>query len=114
MYIRSENCPVKESCANNGIGTVTIKELANKESMYGHGRFFAHVFIKPGCSVGDHPHIHETEFYYIVKGEGIFNDDGTKVTVRAGDLCVTGNGATHGLANESEEDLEIIALIVTE
>ena len=114
MYTLSENCPRKEICVQNGKGMVNIKELTDKEGLYGHGRLFAHVLVKPGCSIGDHPHFHETEFYYILKGEGVFNDNGTKVIVHAGDICATGYGETHGLANESEEDMEIIALIVME
>ena len=73
-----------------------------------------HVTIRPGCSIGDHPHVHETEFYYILKGEGVFNDNGKEVVVHAGDICATGYGEVHGMENRSDEVLEMIALIVME
>ena len=114
MVTRSENCPRRDECLRNGRGTVNIKDLTDKEGLYGHGRLFAHVTIEPGHSIGDHPHEHETEFYYIIRGEGLFHDNGENVAVRAGDICATGYGQTHGLENNSDENLELIALIVLE
>ncbi len=41
-------------------------------------------------------------------------DDGKKpVLVEAGDAVVTGNGASHALLNNGDEDLEAIAIIMT-
>lgn len=59
--------------------------------------------MDPGCSIGDHPHDHETEFYYIIKGEGVFNDNGKEIVVRPGDICATGYGEVHGLENRGTE-----------
>ena len=89
-----------------------IKHLTDKAAMYDHARMFAHVTIPAGCSIGDHPHVDETEFYYIIKGEGVFNDNGEEKIVRAGDICATGYGEVHGIENKTAEDLEMIALIV--
>ena len=114
MYTLSENCPRKDVRVWEGKGLIHVKDLTDKEGLYGHGRMFAHVTIQPGCSIGDHPHVHETEFYYILKGEGVFNDNGTEVTVRAGDICATGFGEVHGMENRSDAPLELIALIVME
>ena len=114
MYTLSENCPRKDVCVQKGKGLVHIKELTDKEGLYNHGRLFAHVTVDPGCSIGYHDHQHETEFYYIIKGEGVFNDDGKEVLVHAGDLCATGNGKFHGLENKTDESVELIALIVME
>ena len=76
--------------------------------------FLNHVTVDPGCSIGDHPHDHETEFYYIIKGEGVFNDNGKEIVVRPGDICATGYGEVHGLENRGTEPVELIALIVGE
>ena len=114
MYTLSENCPRKDVCVQNGKGLVHIKELTDKEGLYNHGRLFAHVTVDPGCSIGYHDHQHETEFYYIIKGEAVFNDDGKEVLVHAGDICATGYGQSHGLENKSSEPVEMIALIVME
>ena len=112
MVTTSEKCNRREACVQNGKGIIRIKDLTDKEGLYGHGRMFAHVTLEPGCSIGYHPHVNETEFYYIIKGEGVFNDNGTEVTVHAGDICATGYGEGHGMENRTEENLEMIALIV--
>lgn len=114
MYTLSENCPRKDVCLRDGKGTVNVKDLTDAKGLYNHGRLFAHVTIEPGHSIGDHPHVHETEFYYILKGEGVFNDNGTEVIVHAGDICATGYGEVHGIENKSSEVLEMIALIIQE
>lgn len=114
MYTLSENCPVKDVCVQNGKGLIHIKELTDKAGLYGHGRMFAHVTVQPGCSIGYHDHQHETEFYYIIKGEAVFNDDGREVTLHPGDIGATGYGQSHGLENRTEEPVELIALIVME
>ena len=114
MYTLSENCPRADACVRNGNGLIHIKHLTDKEGLYGHGRMFAHVTVDPGCCIGYHAHNHETEFYYIIKGECVFNDDGKEVIVHAGDICATGYGQSHGLENKSSEPVEMIALIVME
>lgn len=114
MVISSEKCNRRDARIQEGKGIIHIKDLADKAGMYDHGRMFAHIVIDPGCSLGYHEHHHETEFYYIIKGEGLFNDNGTGVMVHTGDVCVTGSGAGHSLENCTEEPLEMIALVVME
>ena len=114
MYTRSENCPREDACVRNGQGLIHIKHLTDKEGLYGHGRMFAHITVDPGCSIGYHDHQHETEFYYIIKGEAVFQDDGQEVLLHAGDIAATGYGHSHGLINRTEEPVELIALIVME
>ena len=108
MYTRSENCPRRELCIQNGKGLVELKDLTDREGLYGHGRMFAHVTIRPGCSIGDHPVEHTLAL------EGVFNDNGKEVVVHAGDICATGYGEVHGMENRSDDVLEMIALIVME
>lgn len=114
MFTLSENCRRADVCVQNSRGLCHIKHLTDKEGLYGHGRMFAHVTVDPGCSIGYHAHDHETEFYYILSGEGVFNDDGKEVVVHAGDICATGYGQSHGLENRGSQPVELIALIVME
>ena len=114
MYTRSENCPRADACVRNGQGLIHIKHLTDKEGLYGHRRMFAHITVDPGCSVGYHDHQHETEFYYIIKGEAVFQDDDQEVLLHAGDIAATGYGHSHGLINRTEEPVELIALSVME
>ena len=114
MVTTSENCVRRDTCVQNGKGEVHMKDITDKAGLYGHGRLFTHIVVDPGCSVGYHTHHHETEFYYILKGEGLFNDNGKEVIVHEGDVCVTGFGEGHSMENQSQEPLEMIALIVME
>ena len=72
---------------------------------------FAEVTIPAGCSLGYHVHHNESETYYIVKGEGEYNDNGTTRTVKAGERTFTPDGCGHGIANTGDEDLVFMALI---
>ena len=100
MFTPSDKCPRRDACVQNGKGLIHMKDLTDKEGLYNHGRLF--------------PHDHETEFYYIIKGEGVFNDNGKEIVVRPGDICATGYGEVHGLENRGTEPVELIALIVGE
>ncbi len=86
--------------------------LSGDEEFYGNGRLFNHVILEPGASIGVHKHVGEGEVYYILKGEGIYHDNGTPMPVDAGDVAICKNGESHGLENTSVDDLEMIALIL--
>ena len=57
-------------------------------------------------------HEGESETYYILTGTGIYNDNGTKYPVKAGDVVFCDDGEGHGLLNNGKEDLKFIALIL--
>lgn len=114
MVIKFENLPQRDLCIQNGKGMTHLKDLTDKEGLYGHGRLFAHMTVEPGNTIGYHEHQHEVEFFYILKGEGVFCDNGEEVVVRPGDFCVTGHCDSHGMENRGSEPLEMIALILQE
>jgi mannose-6-phosphate isomerase-like protein (cupin superfamily) len=115
MYTLSENLPRREANVQNGKGLTKSIDLATKAQMYDHARLFSHIYLEPGCSIGYHTHSHETEFYYILKGEAVFDDNHEQeVLLHAGDVAATGYGQGHSLENKSQETVELIALIVTE
>ena len=114
MITRSADCPTRDQCIREGKGLTHIKDLADKAALYNHARMFAHLTLEPGRSIGPHAHEGETEFFYILKGEGQFNDNGTVTTVRPGDVCATGYGTSHSMENVTDKPLEFIALIMLE
>lgn len=73
---------------------------------------YAHVYLKPGEEVHYHEHHGESESYYILSGNGTFNDDGKLISVKKGDLTFTSNGHGHNLVNTGDEILEFMALII--
>lgn len=112
MVIKTEECPRRKANAANGNGLVESKVLAEKDQMHNHVRMFNHMILQPGNSIGEHKHEGETEFYYILKGNPKFSDNGTMKTLRPGDCAVTGNGESHSIANETDQVVEFIAMVV--
>ena len=94
--------------------------ILTKDELNGHGRLYARVVLPSGSSVGWHQHVHDTEPYYVLKGEGDFffgdTKDGprTKEHVRAGQVCLINVGQWHSIENNSGEELELMALIYNE
>lgn len=112
--------PVEVEGLGGGHGKVLKYEIVSKEELNGHGRLYARVVIPSGSSVGWHQHVHDTEPYYILKGEGDFyegdSEDGErrKFHVKAGQVCVIDVGQWHSIENNSDGELEIVALIYNE
>ncbi len=104
--------PVSYQNRFGGQGEVRMKNLLTAEEFCGKGRLFAHNVILPGSSIGFHQHHGDFETYYVLKGEGMINDNGVKSPVRAGDVIYTKNGESHGLENTGTENLEVMALVL--
>ena len=78
-----------------------------------NARMLAEIILNPGCSIGYHRHDSETEYYFILSGTGIVNDDGKEIDVKQGDAIITGNGASHSIKNTGSVPLIFNAVIVT-
>jgi len=95
-----------------GKGSVYFRHPVEKAQLPAKSRLFAEIIVPSGSSMGYHEHMGETEFYYILEGEGILNDGTTCTPICAGDTVVTGNGGGHSVENESGKDLKMLAVIV--
>jgi mannose-6-phosphate isomerase-like protein (cupin superfamily) len=96
----------------DGKGITSITHLVDCEKEK-NVRMMAEVTLQPGDSIGYHQHDSETEYFFILSGSGTVNDDGTETQVRAGDAVITGNGASHSIANTGDVPLILHAVIVT-
>ncbi|MEW6547911.1 MAG: cupin domain-containing protein [Spirochaetota bacterium] len=97
-----------------GKGEVAVMHILEKDEMKGHGRLFARNILKPGTSIGMHQHVGDFEVYYIAKGRGVFNDNGTLVPVKEGDVGIIDNLQSHAIENTGNEDMEVIAVVLYE
>lgn len=95
-----------------GTGHVIIEHILGEKELNGKCGLYARVILEPGCSVGYHEHHHESETYYILTGEGEYNDDGQKRKVVPGDITFTPDGHAHELINTGDTDLTFMALII--
>lgn len=112
--VRRENMVEVDGLAG-GKGKARVYHIVTKEELLGHARLYARVVLPPGSSVGWHQHVGETEPYYILKGEGEFTNNDRSITkVHAGDVCLMEVGQWHSMANNSDGDLEFMALVYNE
>ncbi len=84
----------------------------DKNELNGKGRMFAKITLPPGSSVGWHEHVGDSEAYYILRGQALVNDNGTEVELAAGDVVLTSDGESHSIANNGDQDLVFIALVL--
>jgi mannose-6-phosphate isomerase-like protein (cupin superfamily) len=95
-----------------GNGTVAIRHCVAGEEFTAPVRLCARLTLPPGASIGTHRHDKEDEVYIITGGSGMLDDGRTETRVAAGDAVLTGNGESHAIRNDGNDDLEILAVIV--
>ena len=95
-----------------GNGIVEITNFATPEELNNKGRLFANITLNPGCGIGFHTHENESELFYVMKGEVLYNDNGTECICNAGDVMVCPAGSGHAIACNGEEVAEVCAVIV--
>ena len=98
--------------ARDGEGTTHFTYLLDATNEK-HTRLLAEITLNPGCSIGYHQHESETEYFFILSGEGTVNDEGKEVPVKQGDSIITGNGASHSIKNTGAVPLVFHAVIIT-
>jgi mannose-6-phosphate isomerase-like protein (cupin superfamily) len=109
---RSEMKSEQKEKVQNGEGILSHTHLVDCKDEK-NVKMLAELTLPPGASIGYHKHDSETEYYLIVSGTGLVNDNGRDVTVKAGDAIITGDGASHSIKNSGAVPLVFHALIVT-
>lgn len=95
-----------------GEGRVLINELLAEKQLRGKCGLYAEITVEPGCSIGYHVHNQESETYFVLSGEGEYDDNGTTRTVKKGDVTYTPDGCGHALKNTGDQNLVFMALII--
>jgi mannose-6-phosphate isomerase-like protein (cupin superfamily) len=113
MVIQRKNMEteVKEKM-RGGEGRAELVHLVDCENEK-NIRLLSEMTLQPGCSIGNHSHEAETEYFIILSGSGMVNDNGLETPVQAGDVIITGNGASHSISNTGAAPLVFHAVIVT-
>ena len=112
MIIKRNERQVSERNVRDGIGTVVFSSLTTQDCNPAKLRLCSEMLIRPGCSIGDHKHVAETEIYYCLAGKGQVFDNGKFVDITIGDTAITDGIKPHSIVNNSSEDLRILAIIV--
>jgi quercetin dioxygenase-like cupin family protein len=92
---------------------VEIRVLAEPNEMFNAGRLYAHITIAPGASLEYHRHEEEMESFYVAKGSCRVRDNETTAVLQVGDMLITPNDQAHAVYNDSNEPVELIALIIS-
>ena len=86
------------------------KELRAKMFFDGTNRIMKGLLI-PGASIGMHTHEDSSEIIFITSGRGSVILDGAASPVYAGLCHYCPKGHTHSLVNDTDADLEFLAVV---
>lgn len=97
-----------------GNGEVIIEHYLDEKLLNDSVVMYAKVILKPGCSLGYHKHEGNSETIVILQGTAEYNDNGTAVTLHAGDKVHCPSGESHSIGNaaDAKEDLLLQALVI--
>ena len=98
---------------HGGVGTTQWKGFMPAVAMSTCCESFATLRLPPGAAIGEHQHGESEEIYFVVSGTGVVSQDGNEVEVVPGDLVMTPAGQQHGIANNDDEDLQLVVLRAT-
>ena len=65
-----------------------------------------------GCSIGEHVHEGDSEIFVVERGCPTYDDGGTLVEAKPGDVLICPAETAHSIRNNTGETVDIIALIV--
>lgn len=98
--------------SGNGDGELKLEHILDEE-LGDKCRLYAKVTIPAGSTLAYHEHHEEGESYFVLSGEAIYDDNGTKRKIGPGDTTWTPSGSGHGVDNSAgAEDFVFMALIV--
>ena len=108
------NDKLKKTTESNQNGNIKLylSNLADFDTKNPKLRTFALAQLKPGEEVEFHMHEGECEYYYLISGTGIDNDNGSFVEIKPGTVTYAPSGTGHGIKNADNKMLEFIALII--
>ncbi len=70
-------------------------------------KYVRDITIPNGTIIAEHTHIDDDEVYFIISGTGVIVVDGEERIIGPGSAVLTLSGSSHGIRNESPEDLRI-------
>ena len=116
MIRRAKECEVEyREHMRDGDGTVMLTNfITGPAELNEKGRLFSKITLNPGCGIGYHIHDTDAELFYIMKGTAEYSDNGNIVTVSAGDVTICSTGTGHSIKNNTDEVVELVAVIVYE
>ena len=97
---------------HGGVGTTEITFFAQPAEMNYRGKFFAKVVVHPGCSIGFHTHVEDSEIICVESGTLLYSDNGNEMTLNPGDVTICPSGTGHSMTNIGNDDLVLLATVI--
>ena len=91
-----------------GHGTILYRRPWNDGNFATAWQRLGHAIIPPGHSIGYHAHPAIEETYILLSGSGSIRVNGIDIPVRSGDAVPCTAGDSHGLLNNSPDDIDLI------
>ncbi len=96
-----------------GAGDVIITHLFEGHEYDGQARRIAQITLSPECSIGPHAHEGEEELIFMLEGRALYTEDGAESVLEKGDASLLKPGVVHSIANQTDEDILFLSLILT-
>ena len=100
-----------EGC-HGGIGCIKEVNLFKNVDFATNLRIINYEVMPPETSIGIHRHGDDEEVYAILEGTGLMTVDGEERQVSSGDIIINKPFGSHGLLNNSNEDLRVLVFEV--
>ncbi|NQZ90418.1 MAG: cupin domain-containing protein [Colwellia sp.] len=107
-FITSEK--ITDINSHGGHGTIEIQKVFPRKDLKGAWDFALRVTMSPNSSMGLHEHGEDEEMYIILSGEGLMTIEGEEQRVGKGDMILNKPYGTHGLFNDSNQELELLII----
>jgi mannose-6-phosphate isomerase-like protein (cupin superfamily) len=110
MIIKNFLTAKLEDLANCHDGEGVLKHI----SLYGSSdfktklEFLNYTILPSGTTIGIHQHGDNEELYIVLEGNGVMTVDGESRDVCAGDVIVNKPFGSHGIINNSNQDLKLL------
>lgn len=114
MYKKIEQLKTQTKLNSEGKEKMLKTNLADFDAWDPKVRLYSLIQVKPGEEVDYHMHMGESETFFFLSGQGIYNDNGTEIPIASGMVTFTPSGQGHSVKNTGDEMLVFIALIVVE
>jgi quercetin dioxygenase-like cupin family protein len=100
--------------AHLGHGPIFARRIFNDDSFETNWFATTHAVLPPGSTIGYHQHNMREEVYCVISGSGRLTGNGHVFDVVAGDAVPCRLHGSHGIYNNSDEDLELLVFSVAE
>ena len=102
----------RPSSEKEGGASVPFARVLGKEDFDSDVRWVDLCIVKPGAQIGVHEHLVDDEIYCILRGSAVMVSSGQEKAVAPGDAVLLRCGGSHGLRNESGEEVHVLVIDV--